>query len=599
MQHNNSNDGPNETRLSIRDWNHLDVEGKAKKIQQANLISGGKYRPRDAIFVLSCVVGFFIDPFFFYIWIIDDNKKCIFEESKLRISFLVSRSVVDFFYVAAIMRNCGTRSSGYTSRRIKLLRFLLAFNLAFPYPQLAVLADDPTGPTLLLFYSQYMSRISQIYEWVKHINIETRYGRWVKGVSDLCPFFLTAHLVGAMWYFFAIHKETSCWLKACRNNAPYAPGLTYVYCRGRETLSKRNCTDVINKSCPTNPSVSHFGMYLDLIKFNTTRTTNCGSKLLQCFTWGLRNLSSLGSNLEASSDTEQNVFIIFISISGIILYLIYINEQMQTYRQLAKKLSKKLKFNRKIQQISPDVDLWLYKNADIPKKMKTVIMDTVRYRVEEDKDFHVEDIISILNPVHRRFIMRPLCLDILKTVPLLEHMDAQVLTAISEHINWVFYAVDSYIIREGEPLRKMFFIRQGTALTYTTCIDRSHQYRASGGSTSGSSITNNLEKDDLYGAELLEWAFSFGSFTNLPASTRTVVPQERVEAFVIRAKDLKKIVSMFWWQFSRNLQLNDIEDSLLRQLKFMAISSLLRQRKAMANRGTGWDQVYNKLIKSD
>ncbi|XP_004306233.1 PREDICTED: cyclic nucleotide-gated ion channel 1-like [Fragaria vesca subsp. vesca] len=261
---------------------------------------------------------------------------------------------------------------------------------------------------------------------------------------------------------------------------------------------------------------------------------------------------------------------------------------------MAKKVSKKLKFNRKIQKISPDIDLWLSKNADVPKELKTVIMETVRYRVEENQDVHVENIVSILSPVQKRLVMCPLCLDLLKNVSLLEEIGDQVLKAISEHLNWEFYAVDSYIIREGEPLRKMFFIRQGTALTYTTRTDQ-----MSGGSTSGSSIIDNLEKGDLYGEELLEWAFNFGSFSNLLVSTISVVSQEIVEAFVIRAKDLKKIVSTFWWQFSRKLQLNDMEDSQLMQLKFLAISSLLRHRKAMAKRGSGWDQVYNKLIKSD
>ncbi|XP_062005699.1 probable cyclic nucleotide-gated ion channel 10 [Rosa rugosa] len=240
-----------------------------------------------------------------------------------------------------------------------------------------------------------------------------------------------------------------------------------------------------------------------------------------------------------------------------------------TYRQLAKKVSKKLKVNKKMQKISPNIDLWLSKNADVPKDMKTVIMKTVRYRVEENKDVDAENIVSILSPVHKRLIMRPLCLDFLKKTAILFE-------------------------RGNHSERCSSSGKLGTAWTYTTRTDH-----ISGGSTSGPSIIDNLEKDDLYGAELLEWAFNFGSFSDLPISIRTVVSQERVEAFVIRAKDLKKIVPMFWWQFSRKLQLHDIEESLLRQLKYLAISSLLRHRKAMAKRGTGWDKVYSKLIKSD
>ncbi|KAM5559884.1 putative cyclic nucleotide-gated ion channel 10 [Rosa sericea] len=603
MQHYYSNDSPNETRLSIRDWNHqaLGLESKSRD-QLAAFIHGWRYGPTDAIFVVFCAVGFFTDPFFFYIWNINDHIKCINKDSNLWTSFLVLRSVVDFSYVAGFMRNCGRRNCGNTSWGIQLLRFILAVEVAFPFPQLVALLGGSFSASsyiLQLILVQYVLRIRHIYEWVRHINIETRTGRLVKGVLDLCPFILIAHLFGAMWYYFAIERETSCWLKACRNVEGHGCASTLVLSHtcsdGNLELTNYINATTINRLCPTNPSnasVLDFGIYLDVIKSNTSRTTNCGAKLLQCFWWGLRNLSSLGANLEPSSHTGENIFAISISISGIILFLIYLNENLQTYRQLAKKVSKKLEFNRKMQEISPDIDLWLSKNADVPKDMKTVIMKTVGCRVEENKDVHVENIFSILSPVHKRLIMRPLCLDLLKKVPLLEHMDEQVLKAISEHLNWVFYAVDSSIIREGEPLGKMFFIRQGTAWTYTTRTDHIR-----GGSTSRPSIIDNLEKDDFYGVELLEWAFNFGTFSNLPISTRTVVSQERVEAFVIRAKDLKKIISMFWWQFSRKLQLHDIEDSLLRQLKYLAISSLLRHRKAMAK--SGWDKVYNKLIKSD
>ena len=128
--------------FSIRDWNHLHSEGKAKKFWQAYLNSGRNYRPTDAIFVVSCTVGFFVDPFFFYIWNINDDIKCLSADSKLRISFLVLRSVVDLFYVAAVMRNCVTQSSGHTSWVIKLLRFWGASDLTCPFPQVRTYVGD-------------------------------------------------------------------------------------------------------------------------------------------------------------------------------------------------------------------------------------------------------------------------------------------------------------------------------------------------------------------------------------------------------------------------------------------------------------------------
>lgn len=48
-------------------------------------------------------------------------------------------------------------------------------------------------------------------------------------------------------------------------------------------------------------------------------------------------------------------------------------------------------------------------------------------------------------------------------VPMFINMDARVLKAICEHLKLVIYNEDTYIIREGEPLEKMFFITRGTA----------------------------------------------------------------------------------------------------------------------------------------
>lgn len=170
---------------------------------------------------------------------------------------------------------------------------------------------------------------------------------------------------------------------------------------------------------------------------------------------------------------------------------------------------------------------------------------------------------------------------------MLQNMDEQVLREMCKHLKQVRYVEDNCIIQEGEPLRKMLFITQGTALSYTTRTNTNL-----GGSTRNSSLIKSLQKDDFYGAELLYWAFNFASFSDIPISTSTVTCQEKVQAFVIRAKDLKIVVSKFWWYFSPKLRY--IEDSLYKQLQHFAASSLQaawRRHKARANGGTGWHTV--------
>ncbi|KAL6269487.1 hypothetical protein ACE6H2_026398 [Prunus campanulata] len=161
----------------------------------------------------------------------------------------------------------------------------------------------------------------------------------------------------------------------------------------------------------------------------------------------------------------------------------------------------------------------------------------------------------------------------LKKVPLLESTDEKVLKAICKNLKPVTYGEDVYIIREGEPLRKMLFITRGTALTYTT-------------TKGGTNVCKSLEKSDFYGEELINWAFKFCSFSELPISTTTLMSQTKVEAFSIRANNFKSIVAQFWWHFQRELPRS--------QLEHFAASSLQafwRRHHAQAKGPTGWNKL--------
>ncbi|ONH95212.1 hypothetical protein PRUPE_7G057500 [Prunus persica] len=48
---------------------------------------------------------------------------------------------------------------------------------------------------------------------------------------------------------------------------------------------------------PPDPSIFDFGIFLYALQSNTTRSTSIPRKMFHSFRWGLRNLSSFGSNL--------------------------------------------------------------------------------------------------------------------------------------------------------------------------------------------------------------------------------------------------------------------------------------------------------------
>lgn len=122
-------------------------------------------------------------------------------------------------------------------------------------------------------------------------------------------------------------------------------------------------------------------------------------------------------------------------------------------------------------------------------------------------------------------------------------MDNQLLDAICEHLVSALVTKDTYIVREGDPVNEMLFVIRGQLESSTTDGGRSGFYN---------SII--LRAGDFCGEELLTWALMPTSSLNLPVSTRTVKSLTEVEAFALRAEDLKFVAGQFKRLHSKKLQ---------------------------------------------
>ncbi|XP_020424623.1 cyclic nucleotide-gated ion channel 1-like [Prunus persica] len=470
----------------------------------------------EIIFTVASAFAVFVDPLSCYVPVIIDDSTCYYWDQTLMWTFFALRSAGDLFYgmdiLVFIKRRRGNVNAkpfgaswtkhfgGHDStiwkvlngqKSLRFLGILPRICAAFPILQAIILIGKYTYlDNSNLFYLipiQYTLRAYNLYRWLdRHANLETAVKRLLKAALDFLPFILTAHLFGALWYFFAVDRKIVCWQE----------------------------------------HLCDYGIYLYALQSNMTSSRDLPVKMLQCIWWGLRNLSSFGSNLQTSFFKDEIIFSIVISISGLALFLVYLNSRVQG----SKKVSNQLKLQQKIETIYPDI-------------------------IEQ---------------------MRNMCrlgLASLKKVPLLESTDEKVLKAICEYLKPVTYGEDVYIIREGEPLRKMFFITRGTALTYTPI-------------KGGTNVCKCLEKSDFHGEELLNWAFKLCSFSELPISTTNLMSQTKVEVFSIRANHLKSIVAQFWWYFRRELSRS--------QLEYFAASSIQvfwRRHRAKAKGPTEWDKL--------
>lgn len=128
-------------------------------------------------------------------------------------------------------------------------------------------------------------------------------------------------------------------------------------------------------------------------------------------------------------------------------------------------------------------------------------------------------------------------------VPFFSQMDDQLLDAICERLVSSLSTEGTYIVREGDPVTEMLFIIRGRLESCTTNGGRTGFFN---------SIT--LRPGDFCGEELLTWALLPKSAVNLPSSTRTVKALVEVEAFALRAEDLKFVANQFRRLHSKKLQ---------------------------------------------
>ncbi|XP_070681618.1 cyclic nucleotide-gated ion channel 1-like isoform X3 [Malus domestica] len=517
----------------------------------------------NKIFVLACIVAVSLDPLFFYIPVIDDANKCLGLDRKMEITASVLRSFTDIFYIVHIIfqfrtgfiapssrvfgRGVLVQDAWAIARRYLSSYFVIDILAVLPLPQVVILIFIPklggsrtlNTKNLLKFVVlfQYLPRFIRIYPLYREVTrasgilTETA---WAGAAFNLFLYMLASHVLGAFWYLVSIERETTCWKAACGNNATICSGKD-LYC---DTASW-NASTFLNSSCPIQDEDKlkfDFGIFLDALQSGIVESsTDFPQKFFYCFWWGLRNLSSLGQNLATSTYVWEICFAIFISIAGLVLFSFLIGN-MQTYLQSTTTRLEEMRVKRR------DAEQWMSHRL-LPNDLRERIRRYEQYKWQETRGVDEQNLICNLPKDLRRDIKRHLCLALLMRVPMFEKMDEQLLDAMCDRLKPVLYTEASYIVREGDPVDEMLFIMRGRLLTMTT----------NGGRT-GFFNSEYLKAGDFCGEELLTWALDPHPSANLPISTRTVQALSEVEAFALKADDLKFVASQFRRLHSKQLR---------------------------------------------
>ncbi|KAF3948660.1 hypothetical protein CMV_025369 [Castanea mollissima] len=525
-------------------------KGTTRETILHNLNPDGKYLQMwNMMFVVSCTIAVSVDPLFFYLPVINEDNKCLALDDKLKITTICLRSVTDMIYVLNIIlqflcpvklaRTMIVKDAWPIAKTYLSSYFLMDILAILPIPQVLVpiIFSEMRGSKFLnkrkflnaVVLFQYVPRVLRLYlSWRKLNSNDNNLARivWVKAAFNFFLYILASHVLGA-------------------------------FCLGNHTF--------LNDYCSVEPPITKlfdFGIFLDALQSGTVASKDFPRKFAYCFWWGLRNLSSLGQNLQTSTYIWENLFAVLISIFGLLLFLYFIGN-LQTYMQLATQRSEEI--IRSVKFKERDVDLWIHRN-ELPRDIKKEIMSNITHILEEKKDVDAEKPLPHLPRELRKKIKNHLCKPLLRKVPLLEKNE-QLLQLICDHLKPVYYNEHSYIVREGEPLDAMLFITQGVVWNFIT---------TSNGEGIVTSKAQCFEKGNFFGQELLDWGFSkekekelvdrefecslVPNLSELPISTKTAKTHTKVEGFALMAIDLRTIVSTrktkavssieaAWWHF--------------------------------------------------
>ncbi|KAL3587177.1 hypothetical protein D5086_014044, partial [Populus alba] len=165
------------------------------------------------------------------------------------------------------------------------------------------------------------------------------------------------------------------------------------------------------------------------------------------------------------------------------------------------------------------------KHRQLPQSLRERVRIFVQYKWLATRGVDEESILRTLPTDLRRDIQRHLCLDLVRRV-----RDSLVLL--------------SSILKSHAALANVF----------PKCHMGKLESSTPNGGRTGFFNSITSRPGDFCGEELLAWALLPKSTLNLPSSTRTVRALEEVEAFVLRAEDLKFVANQFRHLHSKKLQ---------------------------------------------
>uniref|UniRef100_A0ACD5WL27 Uncharacterized protein n=1 Tax=Avena sativa TaxID=4498 RepID=A0ACD5WL27_AVESA len=538
-------------------------------------------REWDRAYLLACAAGLMVDPLFLYAVSLSGQLMCVFLDGWFLALVTALRCMVDAVHAWNLLMRLrmafgpdqdeeteedadeqeATKLQGSSDAaavpaqlpRSKRGGLFLDLFVVLPVMQVVTWVGIPAmiraGSTtsvmtvlMVAFLFEYLPKIYHSFRFLRRMQNVSGYvfGTIWWGIAlNLMAYFVAAHAVGACWYLLGAQRATKCLreqlcaeLNGCEATALACARPLYYGAGGAGAVGADRLDWAGNASaratCLDSADNYEYGAY----KWTVMLVANPSwvEKILLPIFWGLMTLSTFG-NLASTTEWSEIVFNIVTITGGLILVTMLIGN-IKVF--LNATTSKKQAMHTRLRSVE-----WWMKRKNLPQSFRHRVRQYERQRWAATRGVDECRIVRDLPEGLRRDIKYHLCLDLVRQVPLFQHMDDLVLENICDRVKSLVFPKGEVIVREGDPVQRMLFIVRG-------------HLQSSQALRTGATSCCTLGPGNFSGDELLSWCLRRPFLERLPASSSTLVTLESTEAFGLEAADVKYVTQHFRYTFAND-----------------------------------------------
>ncbi|CAI0375838.1 unnamed protein product [Linum tenue] len=509
----------------------------------------------NRIYLLACAMGLFVDPLFFYALSVSDAYMCLFVDGWFALTVTALRCMNDLLHLFNLFLRftaANHRSAAPTPGRRYYLKdkkgFFLDLFVILPIPQIVLWVAIPSvlkaGSVtaimtlfLVTFLVQYLPKIYHSVRVLRRMQDHSGYifgTVWWGIFLNLIAYFVASHAAGGCWYLLGIQRAAKCLEDQCKSTTHCIPQILscrqpiYYGSTTRPIASPRVIWAHNNHTrytCLSSPDHYSYGAYKWTVQL--VANENRLEKVLLPIFWGLMTLSTFG-NLESTTEWVEVVFNI-ISLTGGVLLVTMLIGNIKVF--LNATTSKKQAMQLRMRNLE-----WWMRRRQLPVGFRQRVRNYERQKWAAMRGVDEYDMIRNLPEGIRRDIKYHLCLDLVRQVPLFQHMDDLVLENICDRVKSLIFTRGEMITREGDPVQRMLFIVRGHLQSSQVLRD-------------GVKSCCMLGPGNFCGDELLSWCLRRPFVERLPPSSSSLITLETTEAFGLEAEDVKYVTQHFRYTF--------------------------------------------------